>query len=120
MDPMTAMMVIQGGIAAGKAVQQGVNKQILNAGSSGANVNAPKKEMQKSKTITFNDPNKKFDMNNYSRPMTSGTSSIEPAVDSNYNQKYNDLTMGPIDNTSVPENESIDRGNIFNQNVQTT
>jgi len=117
MDPMTAMMAIQGGIAAGKAVEEGVNKQILGSETGGSNVNKPKEEMKKSQTVSFSDPNKEFSPNNYSRPMTSGTSSIEPSVDSNYNQKFNDLSMGTMDNTSVPENDTINDGSIFTKNV---
>ena len=48
----------------------------------------------------------------YSRSMTSGTSSIEPSVDTNYNQKFNDLSMGTMDATSVPENDTLSDDNI--------
>ena len=48
----------------------------------------------------------------YSRSMNSGTSSIESSVDTNYNQKFNDLSMGTMDATSVPENDTLNDDNI--------
>ena len=109
-DPMTAIALAQAGVQAGKAVQEGIDKKLMSSDfSSGQKEEYKIKDAVKPVDLASND--RKFDP--YSRKMTSGTSSIDPAVDSNYNQAFNTLSMGPIDNTSVPENEEINRGDMF-------
>ena len=115
MDPMTAMALAQMGIQGGKAAQQHIEKKLkshdINApGDKDFEIQGPVKPVD----LTSN----KQTFNPYgSRRMTSGTSSIEPAVDSNYDQRFNDLAMGPINNTSVPENDEINRGDIFSNEI---
>lgn len=116
MDPMTIMAAAQLGVEGGKMIQENIDKKLMSSDfSSGASKEEYKiKDAAKPVDLTSNN-NQRFDP--YSRKMTSGTSSIEPAVDSNYNQAFNTLSMGPIDNTSIPENQEIDRGNIFSNQI---
>jgi len=113
-DPMTAIALTQAAVEGGQMIQEGIDKRIMSSDfSSGQEEEYKIKDPAKPVDLASND--RKF--NPYSRKMSSGTSSIEPAVDSNYNQAFNTLSMGPIDNTSVPENEEINRGDIFSNQI---
>lgn len=115
MDPMTAIALTQAAVQGGQMIQEGVEKKYKSS-----DVTSGVKEDYKIKDavapVDLASNNQTF--NPYgSRKMTSGTSSIEPAVDSNYNQVFNDLSMGPINNTSVPENDEVNRGDIFSNQI---
>lgn len=111
MDPLTAattaLALGKAGVDAWEKDTLARNKKIKNAALENRDVI---KDESVAKGIDFSKPG--TGPTGYSRSMSSGTSSIEPSVDTNYNQKFNDLSMGTMDATSVPENDTLQDENI--------